>query len=227
MRLPFHDRFEAGRLLAARLCAYRNLPDVVVLGLPRGGLPVAWEVARALAAPLDVLIVRKLGFPGFEELALGAIASGGVRVVDEFLIRAENLSPAIINAIAEREQRELERRENLYRKGRPARDVAGKTVILVDDGIATGSTMLAASQSLRLRQPRRIVVAVPVAPVSARDDLKGVPDEFICLASPQPFEAVGLWYCEFPQVSDREVQELLGSAAESQPAATLAAAGPD
>lgn len=207
--VSFRNRSEAGRLLAAKLSHYRDQPGLLVLGLPRGGVPVAREVAHALDAPLDVLVVRKLGVPGFEELALGAIASGGVRVLNQLVVDSENLWPELIDTIAEREQRELERREHAYRKGRPALDVQGRTVILVDDGLATGSTMLAAVKSLRQRRAGRIIVAVPVAPPEACDQVAGEADEVVCLATPESFYAVGAYYEDFPQVSDEEVQQLL------------------
>lgn len=207
--VSFRNRSEAGGLLAAKLSHHRDRPGLLVLGLPRGGVPVAWEVARALNAPLDVLVVRKLGVPGFEELALGAIASGGVRVLNQLVVDSENLWPELIDTITEREQRELERREHAYRKGRPALDVQGRTVILVDDGLATGSTMLAAVKSLRQRGAGRIIVAVPVAPPEACDQVAGQADEMVCLATPEHFYAVGAHYEDFPQVSDELVQQLL------------------
>ena len=212
MTLPFSNRIEAGRLLAKELSHYRGRRDVLVLGLPRGGVPVAWEVARALNAPMDVLIVRKLGAPGYEELALGAVATGGVRVLSP-MSRNAQLSAAI-EAATERELHELKRREHAYRRGRSALDVEGLTVIVVDDGLATGSTMLAAVRSLRLREAKRIIVAVPVAPGDACDEVATEADEVICLASPEPFEAVGVWYEDFAQVSDEEVQRLLAQSTE-------------
>ena len=205
----FRDRREAGRLLAARLSAYANRPDVVVLALPRGGVPVAAEVARALGAPLDVFVVRKLGVPGHEEFAFGAIATGGVRVLNEEVVRALQIPDRVIDAVAAREQEELARRERVYRGDRPPLDVRGRTVILVDDGLATGATMQAAIRALRQQQPARIVVAVPTASLETCDELKRVVDEVICATTPDPFYAVGLWYEDFSQTTDEEVRELL------------------
>lgn len=209
----FHDRIEAGRLLAARLAAYAQLRDVLVLALPRGGVPVAYEVARALNAPLDVYVVRKLGVPGQEELALGAIASGGVRVLNQDVVRALNITDAQIDAIAAREQVELERREQLYRGDRPLPDVAGRTVILVDDGLATGATMRAAVRALRQLRPRKLVVAVPTGAPDTCADLEREVDDLICLIAPAPFYGVGFWYDHFAQTSDAEVTRLLREAA--------------
>jgi predicted phosphoribosyltransferase len=205
----FRDRREAGRLLAARLSAYANRPDVVVLALPRGGVPVAAEVARALGAPLDVFVVRKLGVPGHEEFAFGAIATGGVRVLNEDVVRALQIPDRVIDAVAAREQEELARRERVYRGDRPPLDVRGRTVILVDDGLATGATMHAAIRALRQQQPARIVVAVPTASPEACDELKRVVDDVVCATTPDPFYAVGLWYEDFSQTTDEEVRELL------------------
>jgi len=209
----FRDRREAGRLLAARLSAYANRPDVVVLALPRGGVPVAAEVARALGAPLDVFVVRKLGVPGHEEFAFGAIATGGVRVLNEDVVRALQIPDRVIDAVAAREQEELARRERVYRGDRPPLDVRGRTVILVDDGLATGATMHAAIQALRQQQPARIVVAVPTASPETCDELKRVVDEVVCATTPDPFYAVGLWYEDFSQTTDEEVRELLARSA--------------
>ena len=205
----FRDRREAGRLLAAKLSAYANRPDVVVLALPRGGVPVAAEVARALGAPLDVFVVRKLGVPGHEEFAFGAIATGGVRVLNEDVVRALQIPDRVIDAVAAREQEELARRERVYRGDRPPLDVRGRTVILVDDGLATGATMHAAIRALRQQQPARIVVAVPTASPETCDELKRVVDEVVCATTPDPFYAVGLWYEDFSQTTDEEVRELL------------------
>jgi putative phosphoribosyl transferase len=213
VELPFEDRVEAGQILASQLRAYADRADVVVLGLPRGGVPVAFEIAQALRAPLDVMIVRKLGVPGHEELALGAIASGGVRVLNRRLVEELALSPSTIEAIARRQQVELERREELYRGDRPAIQVAGQVVILVDDGIATGSTMRAAVQTLRHQKPARIVVAVPVAPPPVCEELQSVVDELVCLAQPVGFFAVGQWYRDFSQTTDEQVRNLLDRAA--------------
>jgi predicted phosphoribosyltransferase len=210
----FHDRSEAGRLLAAKLGAYANRPDVLVLALPRGGVPVAYEVARALNAPLDVFLVRKLGVPGHEEYAMGAIATGGVRVLNEEAVRALGVPDYAIDAVAAKEQQELARRARLYRGDRPPPDVRGKTVILVDDGLATGATMQAAVKALRQEQARRIVVAVPVAAPETCEQLKEQVDDIICAVTPEPFYAVGLWYQDFSQTTDEEVRELLERARE-------------
>jgi predicted phosphoribosyltransferase len=205
----FQDRAEAGRELAEKLAAYAGRPDVLVLALPRGGVPVAYEVARALLAPLDVFLVRKLGVPGHEELAMGAIASGGVRVLNEDIVRALDISEEDLEAVAAQERAELERRERLYRGGRPFPDVSGRTVILIDDGLATGSTMRAAVAALRRQRPARIVVAVPLGSPDTCAELQGEADEAFCACMPEPFHAVGLWYEDFSQTSDQEVRELL------------------
>ena len=205
----YQDRAEAGRRLAAQLTDYANRSDVLVLALPRGGVPVAYEVARALRAPLDIFLVRKLGVPGHEELAMGAIATGGVRVLNEDVMRYISIPDATIDAVAAKEQRELERREQLYRGDRPAPDVKGQTVILVDDGLATGSTMRAAAAALRQQQPARIVVAVPVSAVQTCDEYRMGVDEIVCAVTPEPFHAVGMWYEDFSQTTDEEVRELL------------------
>jgi predicted phosphoribosyltransferase len=210
----FHNRREAGRLLAAKLTAYAKRPDVIVLALPRGGVPVAYEVAQALEAPLDVFLVRKLGVPGHEEYALGAIATGGVRVINQDLVRALHLPPATIEAIAAREQQELERRERMYRGDHPPPDVRGRTVILVDDGLATGATMYAAVQALRQQGAGRVVVAVPIAPPDTCDQLREVVDDIVCAVTPEPFHAVGLWYEDFSQTTDDEVRDLLARSAQ-------------
>jgi len=205
----FRDRREAGRVLAAGLSAYANRPDVRVLALPRGGVPVGAEVASALGAPLDVFVVRKLGVPGHEEYALGAIATGGVRVLNEDVVRALRIPDRVIDALAAREQEELARRERVYRGHRPPLDVRGRTVILVDDGLATGATMHAAIRALRQQQPARIVVAVPTASPETCAELKTEVDDIICATTPDPFYAVGLWYEDFSQTTDEEVRELL------------------
>jgi putative phosphoribosyl transferase len=205
----FRDRSEAGRRLAARLAEYADRPDVLVLALPRGGVPVGYEVATALHAPMDVFIVRKLGVPGHEEFAMGAVATGGVRVLNDQVVRALRIPNYVIDAVASWEQEELTRRERLYRGDRPPPDVRGKTVILVDDGLATGSTMLAAVQALRRQGPARIVMAVPVASPDTCELLKEEVDEVVCAATPEPFYAVGLWYQDFSQTTDEEVRELL------------------
>jgi putative phosphoribosyl transferase len=210
----FHDRADAGRQLAAKLMRYAGRPDVLVLGLPRGGVPVACEVARALHAPLDVFLVRKLGLPGREELAMGAIATGGVRVLNEDLVRALQVPREEIDRVAAREERELERRERLYRGDRPPPAVRGRTVILIDDGLATGSSMRAAVAALRRLQPARIVVAVPVGAAETCADFQEEADEAVCARTPEPFYAVGLWYEDFSQTTDEEVRELLEQAAD-------------
>jgi putative phosphoribosyl transferase len=208
----FHDRSEAGRVLAAKLADYADRPDVLVLGLPRGGVPVAFEVAQALHAPLDVFLVRKLGLPGHEELAMGAIASGGVRVLNEDVVRALDVPDEVIEQATTEQQRELDRREHAYRGDRPPLDVRGRTVVLVDDGLATGSTMRAAVAALREQQPARIVVAVPVGSAETCEEFQSEADEAICARTPEPFYAVGLWYQDFSQTTDKEVRELLARA---------------
>jgi predicted phosphoribosyltransferase/dienelactone hydrolase len=210
---PYRDRAEAGRILAARLARYRGRRDVVVLALPRGGVPVGEEVARALDAPLDVVIVRKLGVHAQPELALGAIASGGVRVLNEELVQALSIPHMVIDAVASREQNELERRERRYRDDRPPFDVGGRVVIVVDDGLATGATMRAAVVALRRRKAARVVVAVPTASRAACEALRAEADEVVCATTPEPFYAVGQWYQDFSQTTDLEVREALGRAA--------------
>jgi erythromycin esterase-like protein/hypoxanthine phosphoribosyltransferase len=205
----FRDRREAGRLLAEKLAAYAHRPDVLVLALPRGGVPVAYEVARALGAPLDVFVVRKLGVPGYEELAMGAVATGGVRVLNEQLVERLGIPEQMIDAVAAHERQELARRERLYRGGRPPPDVRGRTVILVDDGLATGATMHAAIQALRQQHPARIVVAVPTASPETCEEMKAKADDVICGITPEPFHAVGRWYRDFSQTTDEEVRVLL------------------
>ncbi|HET7620860.1 MAG TPA: phosphoribosyltransferase [Gemmatimonadaceae bacterium] len=209
----FRDRVDAGRVLARALEDYKGKPNVLVLALPRGGVPVAFEVARALGAPLDVFVVRKLGMPGHEEYAIGAIASGGVRIINEEAIRSFAVTDAEIDAVTAEEQMELERRERRYRDGRPAPDVAGKTVILVDDGLATGSTMRAAVEALREEGPARLVVAVPTAAPETCQEIASLVDEMVCAMTPEPFYAVGLWYDDFGQTTDEEVHDLLAIAA--------------
>jgi erythromycin esterase-like protein/predicted phosphoribosyltransferase len=213
----FRDRRDAGRVLAGLLEHYRGRCDVVVLGLARGGVPVAYEIARALGAPLDVFVVRKLGVPGREELAMGAIASGGIVVVNDDLIRGLDIAPEVIQRIAEREGRELIRRELAYRNGRPMPDVTRKTVILVDDGLATGSSMRAAIDALRLHRPARIVVAVPAAPQSTCQELAAIVDEVVCATTPSPFLAVGRSYWDFTQTTDEEVRDLLRASTTTAP----------
>ncbi|HEV3166945.1 MAG TPA: phosphoribosyltransferase [Isosphaeraceae bacterium] len=207
--LRYQNRTEGGRFLAEKLRVYANRPDVVVLALPRGGVPVAYEVARALRAPLDVFLVRKLGVPGHEELAMGALASGGVRLLNDEVVQSLKISPQVIDAVTGDEKRELARRERSYRGDRPPPDVQDRTVILVDDGLATGTTMRAAIAALRRRQPAEIIVAVPVAASSTCEELRTEADHVVCLRTPEPFHAVGLWYADFSQTSDEEVRELL------------------
>ena len=213
MRLPFRNRQEAGAYLAERLAAYRDRDEVIVLALPRGGVPVAYEVAKALHAPLDVFIVRKIGLPGAEEFAVGAIASGGVRLLDEDVIQRYGVSRAAVDATIAAEERELERRERQYRGSRELPDLDGKTVILVDDGLATGSTMRAAVTALRREGAARIVVAVPVAAPETCELLEREVDDIVCAVTPEPFYAVGLWYDDFTQTTDDEVHTLLERAA--------------
>jgi erythromycin esterase-like protein/predicted phosphoribosyltransferase len=222
----FRDRRDAGRALAGLLDGYRGRSDVVVVGLPRGGVPVAYEVATGLGAPLDVFLVRKLGVPGREELAMGAIASGGVVVVNEDVIRGLGITADLIQHAVDREGRELVRRERAYREGRPAVDVTGKTVILVDDGLATGASMRAAIEALRERRPARIVVAVPAAPESTCRELDAMVDEVVCATTPSPFVAVGASYWDFTQTTDEEVRDLLRAAASTSRPAGVASAGP-
>jgi len=218
MKRAFKDRTEAGRLLANKLKGYANRDDVVVLALPRGGVPVAFEIARKLKAPLDVFIVRKLGVPWQEELAMGAIATGGVRVLNEDVVKACKISDDQMELVQAREQKELERRDQLYRGGRPAPEVRGRTVILVDNGIATGTTMRAGLAALRKLEPARIVVAVAVAPKSTYEELRAEADELVCLLTPEFFFAISMWYEEFEQTTDDEVRDLLARAFEQKPA---------
>lgn len=218
--MRYRNRREAGRILARNLTAYADRPDVLVLGLPRGGVPVAFEVARGLHAALDVFLVRKLGLPGHEELAMGAIASGGVRVLNENVVRGLGIAEGVIETVAAREQRELERRERAYRGDRPAPDVRDRTVILIDDGLATGSTMRAAVAALRRLGPARIVVAVPVGAPETCDELRDEADEVICALTPEPLYAVGYWYSDFAQTTDEEVHDLLEQTAAAWRAGT-------
>jgi predicted phosphoribosyltransferase len=217
----FRDRADAGRALAERLGHYANRPDVLVLALPRGGVPVAYEVARALNVPLDVFLVRKLGVPGQEELAMGAIATGGVRVLNDEVVRLLQIPEDVIVSVAETQWRELERRERSYRDDRPLPEVRGRTVILIDDGLATGSTMRAAVAALRQQRPARLVVAVPVAAPATAEDLSEEVDELVCVETPEPFYAVGSWYEDFTQTTDAEVHALLEEAADGHPAASV------
>jgi putative phosphoribosyl transferase len=205
----FTDRRHAGRVLASRLAQYAGRDDVIVLALPRGGVPVAYEVASTVGAPMDVFLVRKLGTPGHRELAMGAIASGGVRVLNEDVVRWYGISEPAIERVAREEQEELERRERAYRDDRPPPDLANKIVILIDDGLATGSTMRAAAQAVRAHRPARVVIAVPVGAGQTCADLSAVADEVICARMPEPFSAVGQWYLNFDQTDDDEVRELL------------------
>jgi putative phosphoribosyl transferase len=207
----FFDRREAGRVLADALDDYRDKPDVLVLGLPRGGVPVAWEVAAALHAPLDVFVVRKLGAPRWEELALGALSSGGDVVLNDEVVRSLRISDEQLQQVIDRETTELARRQAAYRGDRPPMELAGKTVILVDDGIATGASMLAAVRAVRSAEPARIVVAVPVAPSAAQRQLTGAADDVVCVTVPASFMAVGEYYRDFSQTTDDEVRELLAT----------------
>lgn len=210
----FRDRADAGKKLARELADYAGRKDVIVLALPRGGVPVAYEVARALHAPLDVFLVRKLGLPGQEELAMGAISSGGVRVLNEDVIGLVGIPNDVIENVTAKEQRELERRARSYRGDRPAPDVEGRTVILIDDGLATGSTIRAAVAALRRQHPARIVVAVPVGAPESCAELRDEADEIICVETPEPFYGVGAWYEDFSQTTDEEVRDLLQRARE-------------
>jgi len=206
---PFRDRRDAGRILAQKLLAYANHSDVIILALPRGGVPVAYEVALALNAPLDIFLVRKLGLPGHEELAIGAIASGGIRVLNDDIIRALSIPKEVINIVAQRELEELERREQNYRGDRPAPDVHGRTVILIDDGLATGASMRAAVAGLRVQHPVRIVIAVPTAAPETCNAFEFKVDEIVCAITPEPFLGVGRWYEDFSQTTDDEVRMFL------------------
>lgn len=217
----FRDRTEAGKKLAQKLKAYANRPDVLVLGLPRGGVPVAFEVAMTLNAPLDVFLVRKLGVPGRTEFAMGAIASCGVRILNREIIEERNISEEAIVRAAAQEQRELSRREYAYRGDRPFLDLSDRTVILVDDGMATGATMLAATVAVRQKHPKRIIAAVPVSAREICHEFQLEVDEIICAETPRPFNSVGLWYENFSQTTDAEVRNLLQQAAERKSIASL------
>jgi predicted phosphoribosyltransferase len=208
-RRAFEDRREAGRALAVRLRPYAGRDDVVVLALPRGGVPVAFPVAEALDVPLDLFLVRKLGTPGHRELAMGAIASGGIRVLNDEVVKWYGIAPEAIDAVAREEERELGRREMAYREGRDGVPVEGRVVILIDDGLATGSTMMAAVKAVRQLAPARVIVAVPVGARDTCGALSAVADEVVCLRMPEPFSAVGQWYLDFDQTSDDEVRKLL------------------
>lgn len=210
--MPFRNRREAGKQLAARLAAYAGTPNLLILALPRGGVPVAFEIARALHAPLDVFLVRKLGVPGHEELAFGAIASGGIRVLNSAVVQMLDIPDDVIEAVTQRERRELELRERIYRDDRPAPNVRGHTIILSDDGLATGASMRAVIVALARQHARRIVVAVPVAAQQTCDELRTEVDDLICLETPEPFYGVGWWYEDFSQTTDTEVHELLTQA---------------
>lgn len=212
----FLDRADGGQKLAKQLSQYANRDDVVVLGIPRGGVPVAFEVARALKAPLDILLVRKLGTPGQQELAMGAIASGGVRILNQEVIRELGISEEQLEAATAAQQAELERRERLFRGTRPSISVQGKIALLIDDGIATGSSMFAAIDALRTLQPAKIVVATPVAPANMPRRMKGRADEFVCAQTPEWFFAIGEFYQNFPQTEDSEVRDLLSRADEAR-----------
>jgi len=212
----FRDRHDAGRRLAETLREYAKAPDVLVLALPRGGVPVAYEVARALGAPLDVFLARKLGLPGHEELAMGAVASGGVQVLNDEIVHGLNIPDHVIEAVAARERQELSRREQLYRHGEPAPDLSGRVVILVDDGLATGASMRAAVLALKQQQAGSIIVAVPTASPDICEALKADADEVISVITPEPFLAVGHWYDDFTQTTDEEVRDLLARSSRDQ-----------
>jgi putative phosphoribosyl transferase len=210
----FRDRTDAGQQLAEKLAAYSDRPDVLIMALPRGGVPVAFEVASALNAPLDLFLVRKLGVPGHEELAMGAIATGGVRVLNNDVVEYLRIPGEVIDRVSEEEMRELYRRERAYRGTRAPSEIPGRTVILVDDGLATGSTMRAAVAALKQMRPTKIVIAVPVAAPSTCSEFKDEVDEIICVETPEPFNAVGLWYRDFSQTTDDEVRDLLEKASQ-------------
>lgn len=216
MRTQFKDRREAGRFLAGKLDHYKGRFDVLILALPRGGVPLAYEIARHLQAAMDVFIVRKLGVPIYEELAMGAIASGGVRVLNNEVIRKLGITPQMIDAVATEEEGELDRRERDYRGDRPPLDIRGKTVILVDDGLATGASMRAAVQALKERHPARIIVAVPVGAPETCDKFRDEVDEVVCGIEPEEFAAVGAWYEDFTQTRDEEVRRILAHAGHTQ-----------
>jgi putative phosphoribosyl transferase len=214
MTIRFDNRQQAGELLATKLTMYADRPEVLVLALPRGGVPVGFALARALHVALNIFLVRKLGVPGHEELAMGAIASGGVRVLNTEVIQLLHISDDLIDLVTTKEQKEIDRREHLYRDGRPAPSIYGRTVILVDDGLATGSTMRAAVAAVRHHQPARLVVAVPTAASETCAELQIEADEVVCATTPEPFYAVGFWYADFTQVTDMEVRDLLAQAAQ-------------
>jgi predicted phosphoribosyltransferase len=217
----FYDRVQAGKMLAERLEDYAGRPDVIVLALPRGGVPVGFEVAQVLVAPLDLMLVRKLGVPGHEEYAMGAVAANGTRVINRDAVDMLQISDEVINAAAEREMQEIARRDRLYRHGKPPPELHGRTVILIDDGLATGSTMLAAVHGARESGAAHVVAAVPVGAAETCIMLEAEVDQLVCLESPEPFRAVGRWYRDFPQLSDKEVIDLLARAEQSIPAMHL------
>jgi putative phosphoribosyl transferase len=225
MLTHFQNRADAGRFLAAQLKEYRGRPDVLVLGLPRGGVPVAYEIAHELGVPLDVFVVRKLGVPGHEELAMGAIAGGGTTVLNQEVIAELGIPDELIRQVIDRESRELSRREALYRGDRPLPRVEGRTVILVDDGLATGSTMRAAAAAVSARNPRKVIVAVPVAASQTCDELEREVDAVVCPLTPDPFYAVGLWYQDFSPTTDQEVRLLLAWAYNENEAAATSTPG--
>ncbi len=212
MELPIKDRAMAGRALAQLLHSYRDQEDVLVLGLARGGVPVAYEIATDLNLPLDLMLVRKLGAPGQEQVAMGAIASGGIRVLNDHVLRSLTIPKEAVETVASAEQRELERQEQVYRGDQSRPEIAGKCVILVDDGVATGASVRAGIAALREQNAARIVVAVPVSPPNTLEVLRGAADEAVCLATPEPFVAISRWYTDFHQVTDAEVTRLLGAA---------------
>jgi len=214
---PYRDRYEAGRTLAELLQEYRGREEVIVLALPRGGVPVGYEIARALGVPLDVFIVRKLGVPGHEELAMGATASGNVTVVNREVVDELRIPQSELQRVQAREAKEIARRESLYRDSRPRPGIEGKTVILVDDGLATGSTMRAAIEAVRKRNPKQVIMAVPAASEETCNAFRKEADDVICAITPDPFVAVGLWYEDFSPTTDEEVRELLNKAAEEEP----------
>jgi putative phosphoribosyl transferase len=213
----FNDRVDAGKKLAKKLSEYANRSDVIILALPRGGVPVAFEVAKELNVKMDVFIVRKLGVPGNEELAMGAIASDNIRVLNEDVIRSFQIPQSVIDEVAVNELRELERRERLYRGNRPKPDISGSTVILIDDGLATGATMRAAAAAVKTKNPAKIVIAVPTAASDTCSAFENEVDKTICVATPEPFYGVGAWYEDFSQTTDKEVCELLNKAAKIKP----------
>lgn len=223
--MRFKDRTDAGKILAQILTDYANRPDVLVLALPRGGVPVAFEVAQALNAPLDVVVVRKLGVPNNEELAMGALAklpgtdfaTGGVRILNQDIVNQMQIPDTVITRMAMQQQRELERRETLYRGDRPFPNLQGRTIILVDDGLATGATMWAATMAVRQQKPQQIIIAVPVAAAETCEDLQTKVEKIVCTTTPSPFYSVGLWYEQFPQTTDNEVCELLKKSNNHQP----------